>query len=179
MQAGAQANFDRAGLELAAGRIDQASSAAQAACDVADRLLARDRSVAMWRTTLQLRCLRTRARIALRSGRPEEAVTLARQTVVLARSEQGQVDRAIAVADGELLLGEALRAAGQADAARGAFERALSSWPGKIEERPYELANHTILLKRLGKTGEANVIGRRLSTMGYRQPDYLNGRSQG
>lgn len=178
LQAGAQVNFDRAALELAAGRVAEASSAIQAACATSSQLLARDRSVALWRIELQLRCLRTRARIALRNGDPVQAEALARQAVVLARTEQDPVNRGFAVADSELLLGDALRANRQAETAKGAYERALSNWPANAEQKPRELADRSILLKRLAKSPEARGVDERLSKMGYRHPDYLNGRPQ-
>jgi tetratricopeptide (TPR) repeat protein len=179
MQAGAQANFDRAGLELAAGRINDARTAAQAACSAASQLLARDSSVTIWRTRLQLRCLRTKASIALRSGEAEQAVDLTRRAVALARTEKNATDRAFAVASAELALGSALAASGQPEAARGAYQRAQEAWPAKAEETPAELANHAILLRRLGRTREAAPISKQLSAIGYRHPDYLGGRQQG
>ena len=179
MQAGAQANFERAGLELASNHLDEARLAARSACAAAAGLLARDRSVEAWRTTLRLNCLRTNARIALRSGRVDEAVSLARQALVLARTEKYSFDRAFAIATAELTLGDALKQAGQADAAQGAYERALGSWPTNVEERPRELADHVILLRRLGQQDNARKLGERLAAMGYRHPDYLSGRQQG
>jgi tetratricopeptide (TPR) repeat protein len=179
LQAGAQANFDRAGLELAAGHISDAQAVAQTACNASDRLLATDRSVAIWRTELQLRCLGINARIALKSGRNGEAVAFARQAIVLARTEQNSVKRGLAVGQAEQLLGGALLATAQRGAARGAFERALIAWPKNIEERPSELADHSILLRRLGRSNEANVLRQQLSAMGYRHPDYLSNRQQG
>jgi tetratricopeptide (TPR) repeat protein len=178
MQAGALANFDRAGLELGSFQLTDAKSAASAACDSTERLIARDRSVSAWRD-LQLRCLRTRVRIAIRERDADAAVALARQGLVMARSEKNEVDRAFAIAGAEFALGEALARASQPDAARGAYERALAAWPKNVEERPSELADHAILLRRLGQQAEASRLAQRLAEMGYRHPDYLNGRQQG
>jgi len=179
MQAGAQANFERAGLEFAAGNIAEARSATMAACNAAARLIARDSSVTMWRTGLQIRCLRAKSRIALGAGAADEAANLARQGLALARTEKNEVDRAFALAAAELTLGDALKQAGQADAAHGAYERALGSWPKNVEERPRELADHAILLRRLGLQDNARKLGERLAAMGYRHPDYQSGRQQG
>ena len=179
IQAGAQANFQRANLELAADRIDGARDAAQTACNAAAQLIARDRSVAVWRTNLQLRCLNARARIALRSGATAAANGNARQALALARGEKDPVDRAYAVATAEALLGDSLARAGEAGAARGAYERALAAWPKGVEERPRELADHSILLRRLDRSADADALARRLQAMGYRQPDYLKAMLQG
>ena len=179
MQAGAQASFQRAGLELAANRVDEARGVAQSACNTAAQLIARDRSVAMWRTTVQFRCLNVRARIALQTGALPEADSFARRALALARGEKDAVDRAFAVAAAEALLGDSLARQGQPGAARGAYERAIAAWPKDVQERPRELADHSILLRRLGRSAEAEELAGRLRAMGYRQPDYLKAMFQG
>ena len=171
-QVGANSNFDRALLELAAGRTGEAKRLADSACRSSDRLLARDRSVEAWRTNMALNCLETKARIALAEGSGEQAVSLSRRALVLSRSEKDALDRGFSVAGAELILGNSLRQARQPDAARGAYERALAAWPKNVEERPRELAEHAMLLRRLGRNSEAAPLVRRLSEMGYRHPDY-------
>ncbi len=179
LQAGAQSGFDRASLELASGNTDQARAVSDAACDTSRRLAAKDRSVAVWRIRLQLRCVKTRAQIALRAGRNGDAVSLAQQAVPLARTEQNPVSRQLELASAELLLGEALNAVGRGDAARGAYERALAAWPKGIEEEPRDMAERAILLRRLNRKAEFNEVSRRLSAMGYRHPDYRMQTRQG
>ena len=179
MQAGAQANFERVGLELAANDVAAAKAAVDSACDVTSRLAARDPSVSAWRTDMQLRCLRIQARVALRLGNTAKALEYSQQALAVARTEKLEVDRAFAVALTELSLGDSLSAAGQRGAALGAYQRALDAWPKNVEERPWQLANHTLLLRRLGRTEEARAMAQRLAMMGYRHPDYLSGRQQG
>ena len=176
MQAGANANFDRVGLELASNNIAQARDAARSACNAAERLIARDRSVSDWRSTMQFKCLNANARIAMRTGPAAEAVSLAQRGLAVARTEKDPVDRAMVVARAEKLLGDALAKAGQADAALGAYQRALSSWPGNIEEEPRTLADRAFLLRRVGRKADADALDARLRTMGYRHPDYLASR---
>ncbi len=171
-QAGAHTNFDRANLELAAANIDQARLAAASACAASTKLAETDASVAAWRIRLQLRCADVKARLALRSGDGASATDFARQALALARTEQNAIDRSLLLARTEMLLGDALRASGQRDAGRGAYQRAFSAWPKGIEERPQELADHASLLRRLNQTSEAASIAQRLSAMGYRHPDY-------
>jgi len=172
-QVGAQTNFERAVLLLAANRPEEAAATAAFGCEASTRLVQRDRSVAAWRTDLPLDCLQTKARIALRTGATRESIALAQQAVALARTKQNQVGRAFAVASAELSLGDALMRGGQRDAARGAHERALAAWPKGVEERPRELADRAILLSRLGERVEADNLSRRLAAMGYRHPDFL------
>jgi tetratricopeptide (TPR) repeat protein len=179
LQAGTQANFDRAGLELAAGRVDAAKAAAQIGCDTAADLLARDRSVADWRIDLQLRCLLEKARIALRTGATADAVRQSQQALAVARTEVNPTDRGFHLAAAEQMLGDALRQAGDRAAARGAYERALAAWPRNVEERPGELANHAILLRRLGRESELTKLAGQLNALGYKHPDFLRAMRQG
>ena len=172
IQAGAMANFDRAGLELASGNLQQARSAADATCNAAAELIARDRSVIMWRIGLQRRCFDIRARIAISGGDPSDGVSLARQTLALAREETSPVNRGMMMARSNLVLGDALAKSGQGEAARSAYQAAISAWPQGVEEQPQELADHAVLLKRLGRRQEAAAIAKQLAAMGYRRPDY-------
>ena len=172
LQAGANSNFDRASLELAANRPDAARQIVDAPCNTVERLSARDSSVVAWRTSMQLRCLSIRARVALRTGSGEQAVRYAQQALAVARSERDAVGRGFAVADAQIMLGKSLIASGQRDAAQGAFERAWSAWPKNVEERPRQLADKAMLLRRLSLGAEADQIDRRLRIMGYRHPDY-------
>ena len=172
IEAGALANFDRSELERASGNLSQAKAAADAACNAAAALVARDRSVTMWRTELQRRCSDIKARIAVRGGDPSEGVNLARQSLALAREEANPINRGMMLARSSLVLGDALTAAGQREAAKGAYEGAAAAWPQGIEEQPQELADHAKLLKRLGQRREAAALAQRLASMGYRRPDF-------
>lgn len=179
MQAGAQANFERASLELASNQLGQATSAANTACDSAARLIERDRSVAVWRTDMQLSCLRAKILIGLKVGPADEAVPLAREALALARTETNEANRGFAVATAEKMLGDALAKRGQADAALGAYQRALSAWPRNVEEKPRELAERAILLRLLRRQADATVLDERLKAMGYRHPNYMTAIRQG
>lgn len=172
-QISAQTNFDLADLELSAGDADQARAANARGCAIADRLVETDRSVAMWRVRLQIRCAQLLARLAIRSGDGGAASTHARRALVLARGETNPLNRQLTIAKAEIMLGTALAAAGQREAGMAAFRRAAAAWPQGIEERPFELADHALLLQRVGRTDEANALRRRLAAMGYRHPDYL------
>jgi len=172
IQWGAFINFERAGLEVALNRPREARAIADAACDSARKLATRDRSVSAWRIGLQLSCLEVQARIALRTGAKDRALNLSRQALALARTDKNPIDRGMSVTKAETMLGNALRADGQADASRGAYQRALAAWPANMQQRPSELADRAMLLSRLGRQAEAADARRRLSAMGYRYPDY-------
>ncbi|QDP19635.1 toll/interleukin-1 receptor domain-containing protein [Sphingomonas xanthus] len=172
MQAGAQTNFDRAALELAAGNAAGARSAADSACAASTALLARDRSVTMWRTTLQLRCAKIKGLIALHLMNSAEAQSQARRALTIARGEEKPIERGLAIAESEMLLSHALAMAGQASGARAANQRALTAWPTDIEEQPREIANRALLLRQLGRAEEANRLVQRLAAMGFQHPSY-------
>ena len=170
-QAGANVSLERAELQLAAGRTTEARTSGEAGCAAARRLIQRDRTVEMWRTQLQQQCAIIRARIALRTGATVEALAEARELLVLTRTEKDPINRAMSAAWANLLLGEALRASGQHDAARGAWQTAAAAWPQGIEEKPQELARKATLFDLAGRDSER--IRKRLAAIGYRHPDYL------
>ena len=171
LQAGANANFDRADIELALNRITEARTVIESACTTTSQLVARDRNVARWRTDMQLRCLELKSRIALLSGQSGEATGLAQQALALARTIPNPVDRGLRIASAERNLGDGLAAGGNRAAARGAYERALAAWPKNIEESPREMASRAILLARLGRRDESNELASRLASIGYRHPN--------
>jgi tetratricopeptide (TPR) repeat protein len=177
LQARTQADFERAEIELAGGSAARAAEATRQGCDTISALLARDRSVSAWRTRLQLDCLKLNARLALRNGATDRAVSFARQALVLARSTRDAIDRGFEIAAAEGMLGDALSRDGQREAARGAYERALAAWPKGVEERPRDLAERAGLLRQLGRTGDAASLTARLRSIGYRQADYLGRRA--
>jgi hypothetical protein len=110
-------------------------------------------------------------RIALRNGDSAGALGQARQLLALTRSEPNAVERGMGTAVAGLLLGVALKATGQADAAQGAWQAAIRAWPRGIEESPGDLARKAILFDLAGH--DSGPIRKRLSAMGYRHPDYI------
>jgi tetratricopeptide (TPR) repeat protein len=172
LQIGAASNFERASLELAANRPGDARMWGEAACDTAQKLAARDRSVTLWRIGLNLDCQQTRARIAMRAGVPADAIRYSQQALALARTEKDAISRGFEIAYAEMLLGDALSRDGQSDAAHGAYLRAFQAWPSKVEEKPEELARQVMLFRRLGRQSDAAPLVERLKAMGYRHPDF-------
>lgn len=177
LQARTNADFERAEIELAGGNVARAGEAVRQGCATIATLLRRDRSVGAWRAKLQLQCLKLNARVALRSGAGEQALSFARQALVLARTEADPVNRGFETAAAEMTLGDALARSGQRAAARGAYERALAAWPKRVEERPRDLAEKAVLLRQLGRASAAQGLAARLKSIGYRQADYLGRRA--
>ena len=171
IQTGANVSLEQAALQLATGRIAEARTAADTGCAAARQLAQRDRTVAAWRSKLQRRCAMVRARIALRSGDTDAALAEARQLLVLARGEREPTNRAMATATANLLLGAALRASGQKEAALGALQTAAAAWPKGVEDTPQDLALKATLFDLAGR--DSGPIRKRLAAIGYRHPDYL------
>ena len=171
VQNGADFSLDQAELQLAAGRTAEARAAEKAGCAAAQRLADRDPSVTKWRTSLQFKCAIARTRIALRDGDTATALAQARQLLVLTRAEPNPVRRDMTAAIANLLLGASLKASSQAEAARGALQAAVDSWPKDIEETPQDLARKAILFDLSGR--DSAPIRKRLASMGYRHPDYV------
>jgi len=172
LQAGANAGFERAEILLASGRIDEARSATGASCNTTMQLIARDRSVTIWRNRLRLFCLRTQASVALRSGAGDEALSYARQALTLARAEEDPVNEGLETAAAEVLLGDAFARTGRAQEAKAAYQRALSAWPANVELRPRDLVEKSLLLAKAGKRAEAKQVAGQLRSIGYRNSDY-------
>jgi tetratricopeptide (TPR) repeat protein len=171
VQTGADVSLDQADLRLAAGQTAEAQAAERTGCAAAQKLAQRDPTVTKWRTSLQLKCAIIRTRIALHKGDAAAALTESRQLLALTRTEPDPVGRGLTAAVANLLLGASLKASGQADAARGAWQAAIDAWPKGIEESPRDLARKATLFDLAGR--DSGPIRKRLAAMGYRHPDYL------
>ena len=175
VQIGATFSLEQAGLNLAVGRLGEATASANEGCSATRRLTERNKSVEAWRLDLQRRCMAIRARIALHSDDPVEALNYSRQALALSRTERDAADRGIAVATANLLLSDALQASGQRDAAMGALQAAVAAWPRDIQEKPAEMASHATILAKAGRSTAA--LDQRLKAMGYRHPEFTRARS--
>ena len=172
LQASANAGFERAEILLAAGRIDEARTITAASCNTTMQLIARDRSVTIWRNRLRSYCLRTQAQIALRSGANDEALSFARQALILTRAEQDPFSKGLETAAAEGLLGDALAGSGRVSEAKGAYQRALAAWPADVELRPRDLVERALLLAKARQRTEARQVADQLRSIGYRNSDF-------
>jgi len=172
----ASAYLDFGELELARNRLEQAGAAVRSACNLGARLVARDRSVVEWRSTLQGRCLIARGRIALRRGAIIEASALANAATGLARTELGKspanVDVRFTLIEAGLLRGQIAEARGDPAGAQSVWRAALGAWPRGVEQTPRELALRSYLLRKTGLSAEAEAIAGRLAVIGYRHPEF-------
>ena len=174
LQANAIGRYDLADVQLATGRTAEGAITARAMCDIVDRLVKRDTSVADWKSMLRSRCLELRARVALAEGNAGQAVDVARQWLAAARSSPVPVDRSLlsfrALATG----GDALAASGRRDQAARWWAEALRTVPRSTPMRPNEQAVVAALKLRVGDRAGAQQTMSSLSAIGYRHPAYLS-----
>ena len=168
--AAARTRLDLAEVMLAAGQGAEAASQTDAGCRMFDGLLAKDRSVAQWRAGSR-DCHALRSRIALASGAADDALRHAGQALDAAegvKSSDTVGDRYM-FAKVHLLVGDIHRRAGDGLSARSAWQAGLAALPPNVQERPGEMADHLLLLRRLGRSAEAEPLAARLAAMGYRR----------
>ena len=173
------AKLELAKFELGQRNADDAASQTRAACDTADRLVAKDSSVVDWRLDLRSMCLELRTRIALASGAPAEARSLADEMVAVARSEIARAASAegqLALANAQMVKGLVERASGAGSAAAAAFRAAAASWPKSQPDRPLLISRKVVIFEGLGRRDTAAALASGLDKIGYRDPMYLRDR---
>ena len=171
----ARARLDLAQGLLAVDRADAASAEAGKGCSTAQRLIAKDSSVQRWRA-VQRDCLLTRARLAAATGNLRQSASFAQQAIVAARSIN-TTDRAqdrYGIAQALRLLGDIRQRLGDPAGARAAWSAGLAAIPAGVAEKPNEMAEHAMLLQRLGRVPEAQERAARLAAIGYRDPEFDN-----
>ncbi|HUP66731.1 MAG TPA: TIR domain-containing protein [Sphingomicrobium sp.] len=163
----ARARMDLAQALLNAGQRDLAATEAEAACSVTGRLIATDSNVHRWRANLR-DCLGLRAQLAVAHGDLPAAARLAAKAVATGKSVSSTdpVEDRYAVARSFALLGDIHRRLGDRASATAAWEAGLAMISAKVAEKPNEMAEHALLLQRLGRSDEARAA--RLAGMGYR-----------
>ncbi len=174
LQANASGRYDLADLQLGAGQTEAAAATIRSYCDIADRLLARDSSVADWKSRFRAGCLELRARVALAQARPEEALDLAKQSLTAARLSPNSIDRGVLSFWALSAGGNALAALGRRNESARWWTSALQSMPKSIELRPREQGMIAALKLRLGDRGGAGQLISSLASTGYRHPAYVN-----
>lgn len=155
--------------ELATGNRAGASTQTESACATVRQLLVRDPKFPDWRAGLR-DCELMRARLALASGAGVDALTAAENALAAARtvkSHDGSTDQ-FGLAKSYRILGDAEKTSGNQAAATAAWRQALATLPQGVTERPLEMEEHLIILKRLGEGGAAAQLSRRLAAIGYR-----------
>lgn len=164
----AGARFDLAKALIETNRNEEAAEQVRAGCDQTNRLLSLDEKVSDWRR-FRFECALARADLALKQGRPDEAMLLAKNALAAANAirARNDVEGRWALARAYSLIGNIQRRQDPSRAA-AAWRNALAVWPKGTPENPRLMAIRMGLLSSLGRTQEANALKQRLMVMGYR-----------
>ena len=173
LQAISLAQFDLADLQLSTRDSAAAAETTRSACDIVDRLLLRDKSVANWKSQQRVLCLNLRARIALAAGNSSEALALAQQGVAAAQTSPNVADRALFQFAMMTVGGNALAAGGNRVGAAKYWSAAIHGIPSGVELRPSEEGQVAAVKWRLGDSAGARRLISALAANGYRHPTYL------
>jgi hypothetical protein len=169
----AEAHLELSNYLLGIGKIQDAAEQIGAGCRLTSALMARDSKEADWQK-LQRDCFEAQFNLALASGSKPQAISFATQAIAAAkavRSTDPLEDR-YGVARAYRHLGDVERSAGNGIAAHNAWVAGLGIIPPNITETPPEMSQHQMLLQRLGRQAEAAQLAKRLSAMGYREPEF-------
>jgi tetratricopeptide (TPR) repeat protein len=155
---------------LLAGESAEAASQTKAVCDGAAKLLSHDPRNPAWRSTFSA-CWRLQAKLALARDANPEALNFARRSLAAAQSVHSgdAVADAYRIGDAYRLVGDIQLNSGDGSGARESWTAALRQLPGQAVERPSEMAERAAILRRLGRSVNAQPISSRLQAMGYRE----------
>jgi tetratricopeptide (TPR) repeat protein len=172
---GSRARLNLAEMALTAGQGGEAARETMIGCTVTARLLATDPNVQVWRANMR-ECWQMRARLSLADGDARQAAGLAERAVQTAKSVRttDPVEDSYELAQAYRILGDARQRFGSKPAATAAWQAALAALPRGVAEKPAEMAEHAVVLNRLGRTAEARERATRLATMGYRIAEIRN-----
>ena len=165
---GAQARLELAATLLSLKRRAEAETEARMACDWSAQVLAKD-SRAIWRH-LQTACLSVRSRLALEAGANAVALGFAERALASARSERNEDPNRtrFTIAGAARLVGDVRQRMGDAAAANTAWAAGIAQLPRGVAERPSEINERIMLLRRLGREDEARPLAAHLASIGYR-----------
>jgi tetratricopeptide (TPR) repeat protein len=168
LTAGAQLDLARALLLV--GKAEEAAVQTRAACDLADRVGARD-TTNVDRRSLLIDCLSLRARVAFEGGARDEALGLAQRALAAAQTNHSgnAADDRLAIAAADKLIGDVYDRSGDHKAAQAAWQSALSAWPSGISETPRQTAIRASILVALGRAADAKPLTDKLNAIGYRK----------
>ena len=167
----ARSRLNLAAILLLTNKKGEAAKQTEQACHSSAALVDRDQKAQSWRATLQ-QCWEMRARVAEANGDLNQAVGLAQRAIDTAstlRSSDPVRDK-YAIAQSYRLFGDIEKSLGNATAAVAAWRAGLATLPAGVTEKPSEMAESAELLERVGRINEAHRRNRRLSAIGYRDP---------
>ena len=177
LQAGASNRFDLADLQLSSGDVAGAASTTRAACDIANRLVQLDSSVADWKSRFRANCLTLRARISLAQGEADEALALALGARAAAGISPKPADKVVLGMLAASVGGEALAELGRRNEAATWARDALGAMPKDFGLKPREMVEVAALKLRVGDGRAAKELVSRLQAMGYRHPALVRSRA--
>jgi hypothetical protein len=153
--------------------LSNAAGHADAGCSISQALIAQDPSVAQWRA-LHRDCLITRANVALASGAAAEALSHATRAHEVARSvtTSDRAEDALFVAKTLRIVGDIQLSNGNRAAAGAAWRQAFAALPQSVSERPPEMSERQLILRRVSRKAEARGLAAKLAAMGYREPEF-------
>ena len=168
-EAGAHAQVFLARLLLITGKRAEAAPILSAGCQTYQSLLNRPSPRPEWRRSV-FACMSVRAELALDNGAKDEAFDLAQRALRAAQSvhTEDRFEDGFRTARAYRLVGDVERSRGNLDAAQQAWSTGLAAIPKGIPPQPDELAEHSALLQRVGRTAEAQPLAAKLNSMGYR-----------
>ena len=167
----AAARLDLAYYLLDMGQVANAALETRSGCDLAQGLRSRDPTVVHWRMAHR-DCLSMQSQIALASGEPKRAMSLADEALSDARAIRSGEPLAdtYGVARATRMIGDVRQQLGDTAGARAAWLAAIAQLPKGVVERPVEMAERTQLLERAGRLSEAQSLRTKLDAIGYRLP---------
>jgi len=164
------ARVDLADELLLAGQTDQAAAQVRPICDGASRLLTHDQRNAVWRAALSS-CWNLQARLALAHGANSDALKFAQRALEVSKSVHSgdAIADAYSAASAQRFVGDIQQSAGDPDGARASWAAALRYLPSNSVEEPGQANERAVILRRLGRSAEAQAISSRLRAMGYHE----------
>ena len=170
LQYGADARLSYVEVLLAARKPDEAAVQLSRACAAVDELLARDPKVQRW-LMARRDCQALQTQLALARNDGVNAASFASQAVASAKAVKSSDPTAdsFALARAYRLLGDARRSLGDQAGAAAAWSGALAEIPANTAERPGEMAEHGLVLQRLGRQQDASSFNAKLRAMGYQR----------
>jgi tetratricopeptide (TPR) repeat protein len=171
LEYGFRARLYLARLLLVTDQQSEAAGQTSTACRTVRSLVNRRNPKLEWRKGL-IGCFTLESRLALDAGSKDQAFSLAQQAVSAARSihSANPAEDAFRIVRTNRWLGDVERERGHLDAAHSAWAMGVAALPANVLEQPDELAEHAALLKRLGRSAEAQPLDVKLEEMGYRLP---------
>ena len=167
--AAAGARLELARSLLAHGRREEASQQTGIGCSIVASLRSRDPASARTKS-LNTLCLTMRSRDATSIGDSAGGLRFAEAALASAHGEQGEdriADR-YSVAAAWRLVGDARKQAGDSVGATAAWTAGLGQIPANVRERPLEKSERAELLRRLGRSAQAQPLINQLAAMKYR-----------